>query len=526
MNKNVMRNSSRILSFIFLTVLCLPGVVSCQKDYTGTVIRFSAKTVSVSPQTRTAYSGELVDNFERINWTGDDLIRIYSDVATCTNAPTYHWADYNLNDISSSGHYSTGSPLVNHPSRGGLAWGSGVNTFYSIYPSPLPEEITEEAATTVRGSNSSTAFSCNIQSAQTGVPTLINDLYAPPQAARPITVYYPPMDQNAYMVAYSQHSQASDIAFLEFQPAYTAFHIKAGVGSNETDPITITQASLEALSTPINGNFSAYYNNSNWTFSPSSVSGETGTQTTFTFNGSSITINPGSWVEFVIFALPQELTGLTLRFTLSNNETRALKLMTATAGTFAGKTYGVGEYLRFDPCIKHYLTGMLIPGSLWTVDNNTEIVMNLEVKDWDSANLDQITYGEGPIVNATRIERIHDDYPYYSFSVYAPLSSSTETYSWEVTALNQDSTPAAVTLTQIDRETYISNGNVSQNGVLTGNQPVHTDTPPAPITFSVTGGTPGEVCILSFSVISQSGARYSINSEVARNETGYQITLE
>ena len=68
-----------------LLLLAAAGTLSlagCQKTgLSGTVsgdntIRFAA---SAAPGTKTAYSGEVTDNIERIDWAKDDVIRIYSD---------------------------------------------------------------------------------------------------------------------------------------------------------------------------------------------------------------------------------------------------------------------------------------------------------------------------------------------------------------------------------------------------------------------------------------------------------------
>ena len=350
----------------------------------GSAIKFSAVTTQPG-QTKTVYSGSVGAGWERIDWKTGDVIRIYGDLATCNNDNNYHWADYQLSDISSpSVQNSKASTLsVVHPTRGGLSWeGDGTYQFYSIYPAPSGDEATPG---TVRGT-SGTPFACSIPAAQIGSATTVTAI----ASGANTTVYYPSM-ANAYLVAHDAQSKGNDIT-LNFEPAYTAFHISAGAGVAPETAKVIKSVTLTSTSTALNGAYTAYYD-SGWNYN---ITG-TGMTATFTFEGGNYTIPVGETVEFVIFALPQVLTDLTLTFTLSDDSTRSLKLKKNTPD---GETNAAG-FINFVPCKKHYIKGLLIPGSTWSVNDSTPVILREGVAtDWDDDMNGNITYGTGPVVNA------------------------------------------------------------------------------------------------------------------------------
>lgn len=485
---------------VLLTVTALVLLAGCQKfGGVGTQIRFSAVTVP-EPRTKTAYTGDRTGGPERINWVVGDKIRIYSSEAACNNDGTYHWADYQVSTITTpSAQYSKASTLdVVHSTRGGLAWeGDGTYNFYSIYPAPSADEA---APGTVRGT-SGTPFACTIPAAQTGTATTVEAIVTGANT----TVYYPSME-NAYLVAYDSQSNGNDIT-LDFEPAYTAFHISAGAGSAPETAKEIKSVTLTSASTALNGAYTAYYN-SDWNYG---ITG-TGLATTFTFTGGNYTIPVEGKVEFVIFALPQQLGGLTLTFTLADDTTRSLKLKknTPDAGTDAS------GFINFAPCKKHYISGLLIPGSVWTVDDATPVVLRESVAPWDD-NAQNPAYGTDLVVNASGLDEVNLSTHSYRFSIYEP-----EGKTWKIKVLNSSGAVVpGVTITRVNHPG--TTDPTSGNGELTGTIRKGNAAAPGLIEFSLSGSTGGSNCTLSFSVVADE-KEYSINSEVVRGTwgTGYQ----
>ena len=485
-------------------VTALVLLAGCQKfGGAGRAIRFSAVT-SQPGQTKTAYSGDLASDWERINWVVGDKIRIYSSEAACTNDNTYHWADYQLSDISSpSVQNSKASTLsVVHPTRGGLSWeGDGTYQFYSIYPAPSGDEATPG---TVLGGAAGTPFACTIPAAQVGSATTVAAI----ATGANTTVYYPSM-ANAYLVAHDSKTKGNDIT-LDFEPAYTAFHISAGAGdAPETDKV-IKSVTLTSTSTALNGAYTAYYD-SGWNYN---ITG-TGMTATFTFEGGNYTIPVGETVEFVIFALPQVLTDLTLTFTLSDDSTRSLKLKKNAADA---STNAAG-YINFAPCKKHYISGLLIPGSTWSVNDSTPVILREGVAtDWDDDMNGNITYGTGPVVNASGLDEVNvnpgaGNY-YYRFSIYEPHGKT-----WKIKVLDTSGNVKTTVTVNRDNLPGGSSDPASGSGELTGTIRGGNSSAPGLVEFHLTGNTGGQNCTLSFSVIVD-GNEYSINSEVVRGDWG------
>ena len=478
-------------------------LAGCQKfGGVGSAIKFSAVTTQPG-QTKTVYSGSVGAGWERIDWKTGDVIRIYGDLATCNNDNNYHWADYQLSDISSpSVQNSKASTLsVVHPTRGGLSWeGDGTYQFYSIYPAPSGDEATPG---TVRGT-SGTPFACSIPAAQIGSATTVTAI----ASGANTTVYYPSM-ANAYLVAHDAQSKGNDIT-LNFEPAYTAFHISAGAGVAPETAKVIKSVTLTSTSTALNGAYTAYYD-SGWNYN---ITG-TGMTATFTFSDGNYTIPVGEKVEFVIFALPQVLTDLTLTFTLSDDSTRSLKLMknAADAGTNAA------GYINFAPCKKHYISGLLIPNSTWSVDDNTRVTLREGVAtDWDDELNGGISYGTDPVVNAAGLDEVNvnpgaGNY-YYRFSIYEPHGQT-----WKIKVLDPSGNVKTTVTVNRDNLPGGSSDPDSGSGELTGTIRGGEDSAPGLVEFHLTGNTGGQNCTLSFSVIVD-GNEYSINSEVVRGNWG------
>jgi len=476
-------------------------LAGCQKfGGAGKEIRFSAVTVP-EPLTKTAYSGELGSSgAERIDWSLDDVIRIYSDKATCNNAAAYHWADYSVSAITSSSQYSdAGTLTVTSATRGGLVWTDAVtHHFYGIYPVPG-----DDPAATVRGT-SSTPFECSIPASQAGTASTFT---APIVSGASTTVYYPPMS-NAFMVAHDSKS-SGDIT-LQFEPAYTAFYISAG---RKDKDITVHSVKLKSVNTALTGGFSVYYDtdDTKWVYTNmADISAGVNNEITFTFPPDLVLTTSNPTLDFVFFALPQEITGLSLDFNVtidSDNVHRTLDLKAAKACTIQGRDYAPNDWIIFDGRKKSLISGLLVPGALWDAGITT-VAMRGSVAEWGDES-SSLEYGQhDPVVNATKLTYdTSDPLPAsnYSFSIFAPKGQK-----WQIKVLDavDGSVKTGVTITQ--------DTNVGTGGVLTG-----TIGNPSKVDFTLSGAATGNV--ITFSIIVDDTTEYSIDSEVARNSNGCVI---
>ena len=466
-------------------LMLLAGLSGCQKsDYSGKEIRFNARSLP-EVGTKAVYTGDKNDsNFERINWEVGDKIRIYNDKATCSGDASYYWADYTVGSVeSSSNRFSTGRLNV-LSDRGGLTWGEGTHTFYGVYPSPE----TDDAA----GTQDLSSFTGSIQQTQTGEPSAV-DAWAGTGK-----VYYP-FNNKPILVGYQQLA-AESTGTLDFSPAYSAFHISAGV----QEDMTVKSVELRSASHKLWGNFTVSRSVDTWNFTCPTASVEADKTVTFTLPGGGVDITTSVILELVLFTLPQELNDLTLAFNVTvggTPKTLTLELKHANSSP-----------VTFTACKKSYIKGLLIPGSTWTVNDTTPVVLRESVADWDD-NTQNPNYGTGLVVNASGLDEVNLGTHSYRFSIYEP-----EGKTWKIKVLN--SSGAVVPGVTITRNNHPGTADpTSGSGELTGTIRKGLATAPSLIEFSLSGSTGGSNCTLSFSVVADE-KEYSINSEVVRGTWG------
>ena len=482
-----MRNKR--ITWAAAALMLLAGLSGCQKsDYSGKEIRFNARSLP-EVGTKAVYTGDKSDNnFERINWEVGDKIRIYNDKATCSGDASYYWADYTVGSVeSSTDRYSTGHLNVSS-SRGGLTWGTETHTFYGVYPSPE----TNDAA----GTQNLSAFTGSIQQTQTGALSGIGAWTGTGE------VYYP-SNNKPILVGYKQ-LEAGATGTLDFSPAYSAFHISAGVQEN----MTVKSVELRSASHKLWGNFTVSRSGSTWNFTCLTASVAADKTVTFTLPGSGKDITTTDILELVLFTLPQDLDDLTLAFKVTvggTPKTLTLELKHADSSP-----------VTFNACKKSYIKGLLIPGSTWTVDNTTPVVLRESVADWDD-NTQNPNYGTDLVVNASGLDEVNLSTHSYRFSIYEP-----EGKIWKIKVLN--SSGAVVPGVKITRVNHPGTTDPADGyGELTGTIRNGNAAAPGLIEFSLSGSTGGSNCTLSFSVIADE-KEYSINSEVVRGTwgSGYQ----
>jgi len=501
--------------------------VSCEKsmESSGRQIRFKAVSQPDS-RTRASYSGELVSTKERIDWTANtDVIRIYSDNATLPNSEK-HWADYKVTSAAANAQSMEKSDAeIVVTSGNGLWWGDDDETeykFYGVYPADAGVSADNAGAS----GGTAVSFSGTIPAAQTGSVTTKTVF-----GAQDTRIYYP-SNTPMYMAAYAAGQTESTGVNLLFEPFFTAFHIRAGADvPMKVKKVTLSAETVGASANPVAGVFTETWDaaQSKWLYASSSTS--TSVELNLGNDGIQLTeFEPGTNEDFfdmVLLALPTDLTGLTLTFhvQLGSNpaanatvETRTLKLkMGDEGGSFNGHTYAAGDWLIFDARSQAFLSGMLVPRSVWRLNGETVIQMSAGVtEEWEDQtyNLDYDEDSEDPVVIATKLTDGTSPNS-YSFSIFSPVGQS-----WQVEVLddgkraNGENGTDEVTITQ----TVSSGSPPSGLGALTG-----TIGSPSKVEFTLSGGTVGKEYVLSFSIL-VGETEYSINSEVARTASGATIT--
>lgn len=335
-----MKRSSIIIS-IATASACLLGLAACTKDLTGMRIRFSARTRPEAPVTRTSYSGATYNSgassYERIDWSDGDMIVL----AMKNNETAMATQNYSVQAISTSGVNSK-TGLAPSGSENGLIWGEGTHDFWSGYP----------ASKVTVGDHT---LSATIPSSQVVSYSKKADN----------TIFFNPDMSNAFMVAGVQSAPAEDGVNLDFYPAFTAFDFTVGANDNTTvtsfEMETATYETETASTMPIAGVAETTFDPSgNMSFS-FAASGTTSNTIGLVFNDDKNTaynpiITSTTSMNFKVFALPVDITGIKITFNLSDGTKRSLRLKQN------------GSWITFPATAKINITGLLVPGAVWYID--------------------------------------------------------------------------------------------------------------------------------------------------------------
>ena len=317
------------LFYLLAAALCLCGTTSCEKDFTGKSIRFRAVTRSNAAATKTAYSGVVTDGKERIDWVAGDQIKL----AMKNNETANISHVYAISDITADGRYSRAG--LEPDGGSGLEWGTGTHDFWAAYPS-----------TATVGDH---IIKSNIPALQTlTYKTKSNN-----------TLIYTPDMSKALMVAGLQSSPSSTGVNLDFDPAFTTFDFTVGANSNVViDSFTMeTTTSGEATKNILSGDATATFNAGAGMACTYSATGSTGQSITTSFSPTA-SVSTTTSLNFKLFAVPLDIKGITISFTISSPTSRTLSLKLK---------YSSGEWLDFTACKKYNITGLLVPGAEWII---------------------------------------------------------------------------------------------------------------------------------------------------------------
>ena len=246
---------------------------------------FSAATSYVNDtETRTIYSGQefnaTTQPVERIDWVPGDNIRIL-------NVSTGQAANYTVGAPTDQSEKSVASVTADAAK---LTWGTGAtNTFWAVYPSGAMDVSTNAIGSTIQATQSQTTTHTGKNGA---------------------TVKNPTMNDFAFMVAKVTANNGENVT-LPFVPAFTAFEFYLGIKDLNA---TVSSFEMTSTSTALTGRWS--WNGTSFTC-PDSYSAGTNDKITVNFP-SGTTISPSAPLRFTVFALPQNLEDVTLKFVLSS----------------------------------------------------------------------------------------------------------------------------------------------------------------------------------------------------------------
>ena len=309
----------------------------------GTPITFSATTgYGNGTGTRTEYSGQLYGDsprYERIDWVEADPVTIAYVHGTTTAS------QYMVTGVSGDSDRNSTASVEVASGQTKLTWGEGDgdHTFYAMYPS---NGFGDNTSASLTNGNHVTGAVPGVQT-----PHLKDGKYLPPM-------------QYGYMVAYKHIEGTSHESrvTLPFTPAVTAFEFKLQKKEGDTGTLKVTGVELTAT-TPFTGTFSFDITGGNndgalWDKTigtgATTVTG-TGNTVSFTFpedGGVSLPeYNSNDFLDFTLFALPVEQTGLVLTLIYSDASRNTLAL---------NDSPGVPH--TFEAAKKHIITNKSVPG--------------------------------------------------------------------------------------------------------------------------------------------------------------------
>ena len=336
----------------------------------GTPITFSAATgYENGTGTRTEYSGQLYGNtpkYERIDWVADDLVTIV--YAHGNGSPII--SQYTVTEVSGDTDRNSTASVEVVSGQTKLTWGEGDgdHTFYAMYPS------------NGFGGNTSAILDGNhvtgsIPAGQT--LRLKNGKYLPPM-------------QYGYMVAYKNivGTSTESRVTLPFTPAVTAFEFKLQKRNDDTGNLKVVRAELTAT-TPLTGTFAFDItggDNDGAIWGNMTVNNGAGYTVSVSFPDGGVPVpeQGNAFLDFTLFALPVQQTGLQLKLIYTDGSSRILKL-----NDMPGNTPHV-----FAAAKKHIITNAAVPGSGFqyvlqhtgatiTLDDGT--VVQEVVREYDTA---------------------------------------------------------------------------------------------------------------------------------------------
>lgn len=359
---------------LFSAVVLLGGMIfttGCDKQngmgQSGKLITFGTSAL-----TRTEYGGKTNDasGIEPIWWTSSDKVVIVSDKAIVTNTNDQNWATYKF---SSYVEENKSHAKVENDGTNGLAWVDGENTynFYAGYPSGMNIGKTAENMGKVTAEiptpQEIVAHEYSVSDAST-----VSGVY-PVSSDGKYTVYEPSMEYALMTASTEGVANGTSPVQLTFHPAFTAFEFTFESADPEVD-INLTEFRMESTSTALAGVFTGKAGDETFT------AAEGASKTLSLSNPSAIgTVKNGEPKSFTIFAMPQELTDLSIYFADkdADNTTRTRVLHLNDKD---------GKALKFAAGHKYRIHGLKLPGNQYQFF----LTLNGVAQDWVIKDMDTI----------------------------------------------------------------------------------------------------------------------------------------
>ena len=385
-----MRKNATLFLLLAGIVLTLAG---CQKgatpsDQTGKAVRFAASSGSLS--TRTTFTGDgtqdgtKTDEFgrkylthERINWAVGDAVMIASDYATVYKDPDTKYATYTVNSFTEDGDKSYATLAEKVATEELYFTDEETYKFWGIYPASLGDGsklVSAQASYNVSGSQE-----------PNGDPTTTTVTVGEGDDAvtKNLKTFAADMSQ-AVMLAAAEGQTAQNVD-MEFYPGFTAFEFT--LNSAYAD-IILKELVLKpaSASKSLAGSVDAEIKKEKG--STFAITYPEAKDLTFTFPEGT-TITKTDYVTFTVFAVPENIEGLTLEFHLGEDGS---EIQTATLKKNVG---GEKQDISFAGCKKHYLRGIAVPGG-W---NFKYLTLDIDVLDWVDLESD---FSSGDGVQATQ----------------------------------------------------------------------------------------------------------------------------
>lgn len=361
-----MKNNKLMIASLLGGALLL--TVGCEREKSvetggvpGSPIVFSAATSYFNgDETRTVYSGDVIgttNRIERIDWVPNvDKIQVNYKHGSSTET-----ADFTITSKT------TGSGNDAYKSYAGvsgnvLQWAEGSDhTFYAMYPT---SDINTNASLT-----NSNHFAGTLYPTQNPLAEM-----------KPVTVdsktwqrYMPDMDY-AYMVAYagSSYGISGNNVILPFRPAVTTFEFRLR-GLADEDAMKVTKAELKS-NQALTGAFSfditgGTERGATWGTVTHPEASVTNTVITVNFPGEGATLpvtdeTNVNYLDFTVFALPVDLSHLTITLTFVGGKTRSLNLYDAKDASG-----NITEWHTFQGANKYVIINSSVPGvTEWTYE--------------------------------------------------------------------------------------------------------------------------------------------------------------
>lgn len=370
-----------ICKIVLLSAGILLSLTGCQKGNenggaSGKFVQFGA--VVGAPGTRTAFSGELTNGLERVDWKDGDQLLIWSDNAVNREERSGKSAVYDIITSSINAQGTESHAKINRAGEDGLLFltTESAYQFWGIYPADAYKTL----------------------------PTDGNVSFDIPSSQDPGDM------DNAVMLAYASIPSEQHVD-LRFNPAYTAFSISVAaevamdITGFSVTSIKRTNGGHDFGPSVLNGTVAAKVQDGAWTYTVPAAN-ETNTSLSVTFDSPlKLTLAEGATktneVSFVFFAVPADITSLTLQFNVTVNnvaETRKVSISYAKDDTAATPAFAKGDPVSFAAMKKHNIKGLVLPASV-----SHDIELDFQVMPWMN-DVNSVTYGPDAIVNAVALE--------------------------------------------------------------------------------------------------------------------------